>query len=196
MKRIPEDVRGELALEALRRTRALALASMLIHLSDPDDVKEEDKDSFQPTLALRTVQALKDEWLQQIRIRAADAGMIDAVGEAHDAQLGSKVGPLRRAFFSSAPCFGRLAITFTTLTIQGVVQRREHEGDQREPRWGLRGHAGRVKQTRKNQMQFCSLLNIPYHVEADRSSGMDANMLGTRVSGSRRQEPKPQSSLA
>ena len=30
-------------------------------------------------------------------------------------------------------------------------------------------------------MQFCSLLNIPYHVEADRSSGMDANMLGTRV---------------
>lgn len=99
MKRIPEDVRGELALEALRRTKALALASMLIHLNDPDDVKEVDKDSFQPTLALRTVQALKDEWLQQIRIRAADAGMIDAVGEAHDAQLGSKVGPLRRAFF-------------------------------------------------------------------------------------------------
>lgn len=80
MKRIPECLRGELTLEALRRTEALSLASMLIHLSDPDDVKEDSKDSFEPTLDLQTVRALKDEWLRQIRIRAVGPSMIDAPG--------------------------------------------------------------------------------------------------------------------
>lgn len=78
VKRIPEDLRGVLMLEALRKTEALSLASMLIHFSDPDDVKEEEKDSFEPTLNRQVVRDLKDEWLRQIRIRAAGAAMIDA----------------------------------------------------------------------------------------------------------------------
>lgn len=72
LKRLPEDVRNDLALEALRKTEALSVASLLIHLSDPDDQKERGNGVFQPTLELNTVVAMKAEWLRLIRIRAAD----------------------------------------------------------------------------------------------------------------------------
>ncbi|WP_246795462.1 KAP family P-loop NTPase fold protein [Burkholderia perseverans] len=78
VKRIPEDLRGGLMLEALRKTEALSLAAMLIHLNDPDDIAEEDKGAFEPTLNHQAVRELKDEWLQIIRIRSAGAAMIDA----------------------------------------------------------------------------------------------------------------------
>lgn len=71
LKRIPEDVRGALMLEALRKTGALSVAAVLIHLNDPADRKETDRDDFNPTLDLSTVEAMKVEWLRQIRERAA-----------------------------------------------------------------------------------------------------------------------------
>lgn len=72
LKRIPENVRGGLALEALRKTEALSVASILIHLSDPADRNEGDKETFEPALDPNTVAAMKAEWLGLIRGRAAD----------------------------------------------------------------------------------------------------------------------------
>lgn len=70
LRRIPEDLRGGLALEALRQTKALSVAAMLIHLSDPSDRQE--GDAFNPALDLNTVEAMKAEWLCLMRSRAAD----------------------------------------------------------------------------------------------------------------------------
>jgi hypothetical protein len=76
LKRIPEDIRGGLALEALRKTEALSVASILIHLSDPTDRNEGESGAFEPALDLNTVVAMKTEWLRLIRIRAADDALI------------------------------------------------------------------------------------------------------------------------
>ncbi|WP_194761185.1 KAP family P-loop NTPase fold protein [Pantoea ananatis] len=76
LKRIPEDVRGGIALEALRKTEALSVTSILIHLSDPTDRNEGESGAFEPALDLDTVVAMKTEWLQLIRIRAADDALI------------------------------------------------------------------------------------------------------------------------
>ncbi|PMY68487.1 MULTISPECIES: P-loop NTPase fold protein [Pseudomonas] len=70
LKYIPEDKRGGLAIEALRETKALSVAVMLIHLSDP--VAHKNKANFEPTLDLPTVEAMKAIWLQLVRSRAAD----------------------------------------------------------------------------------------------------------------------------
>lgn len=70
LKYIPEDKRGGLAVEAFRETKALSVAVMLIHLSDPTD--HEDAADFKPTLDLPTVEAMKAIWLQLVRSRAAD----------------------------------------------------------------------------------------------------------------------------
>lgn len=78
LKRIPEDVRGGLALEALRKTEALSVASILIHLSDPTDRNEGESRAFEPALDLNTVVAMKAEWLRLIRIRAADGDALIA----------------------------------------------------------------------------------------------------------------------
>lgn len=67
---IPEDKRGSLAIEAFRETKALSLAAILIHLSDPAD--HSDEADFKPTLNLPTVDAMKAIWLHLIRSRAAD----------------------------------------------------------------------------------------------------------------------------
>ena len=72
LKRIPENVRGGLAIEALRKTEALSVASLLIHLSDPADRNEGDGGAFEPALDLNTVAAMKAEWLRLMRGRAAD----------------------------------------------------------------------------------------------------------------------------
>lgn len=78
LKRIPEDVRGSLALEALRKTNSLSVASMLIHLSDPADRNEESGDTVGPTLDLSTVEAMKALWLELMRSRTAnDDVMLD-----------------------------------------------------------------------------------------------------------------------
>ncbi|UGA52444.1 hypothetical protein [Dickeya fangzhongdai] len=78
LKRIPEDVRGGLALEALRKTKALSVASILIHLSDPTNRNEGESRTFEPALDLNTVGAMKTEWLRLIRIRAADGDALIA----------------------------------------------------------------------------------------------------------------------
>lgn len=76
LKRIPEEARGDLALEALRQTKALSVAAILIHLNDPADKKE--GDAFDPALTLDTVTAMKAEWLRLIRSRAADGDALIA----------------------------------------------------------------------------------------------------------------------
>lgn len=77
LNRISKDVRGDLALEALRKTKALSVASILIHLSDPADRKG-DGGTIDPTLDLNTVNAMKDLWLQLMRDRAVNHdGLID-----------------------------------------------------------------------------------------------------------------------
>lgn len=78
LKGIPEDVRGSLALEALRKTEALSVASILIHLSDPTDRNEGESRAFEPALDLNTVVAMKAEWLRLIKIRAADSDALIA----------------------------------------------------------------------------------------------------------------------
>ena len=70
LKAIPEDKRGSLAVEAFRETKALSVAAILVHLSDPADHK--DKADFKPTLDVPTVEAMKAIWLQLVRSRAAD----------------------------------------------------------------------------------------------------------------------------
>ncbi|MEM0674894.1 P-loop NTPase fold protein [Dickeya oryzae] len=78
LKRIPEDVRGGLALEALRKTKALSVASILIHLNDPTSRNEDEGGAFDPGLALNTVTAMKAEWLRLIRDRATDGDALIA----------------------------------------------------------------------------------------------------------------------
>ncbi|HGM6349847.1 TPA: P-loop NTPase fold protein [Serratia marcescens] len=78
LKRIPEDIRGGLALEALRKTEALSVSSLLIHLSDPDDQNESDGGAFEPELDLNTVAAMKAEWLRLMRGRAANGNTLFA----------------------------------------------------------------------------------------------------------------------
>ncbi|HRL94094.1 MAG TPA: P-loop NTPase fold protein [Pseudomonas sp.] len=72
LKRIPRELRGGLVIEALRQTQALSVAAMLIHLSDPADLKEGKADTFDPALGLKTIEAMKTLWLQLVRERAAD----------------------------------------------------------------------------------------------------------------------------
>lgn len=76
LKRIPDDVRGGLALKALRQTKALSVAGIVIHLSDPADRKEGENDAFDPALDLGTVEAMKAEWLRLMRSRAADGNAL------------------------------------------------------------------------------------------------------------------------
>lgn len=76
LKRIPEEVRGGLALEALRQTKALSVAAILIHLNDPAEQK--DGDAFDPALTLDTVTAMKAEWLRLIRSCAANGSALIA----------------------------------------------------------------------------------------------------------------------
>lgn len=78
LKRIPEDVRGNLTLEALRKTKALSVAAILIHLNDPSNRKEGEDNAFDPALDPETVEAMKAEWLQLVRSRAADGDALIA----------------------------------------------------------------------------------------------------------------------
>jgi hypothetical protein len=73
LKRIPEDVRSNRVLEALRSTGALSVGAILIHLNDPAARKKEDQGTFDPALDLATVEAMKVELVRQIRGRASDA---------------------------------------------------------------------------------------------------------------------------
>lgn len=72
LRRIPMETRGRIAMEALRQTKALSVAGMLIHLSDPADHQKESNRDYHPALDLNTVQAMKAVWLQLIRSRAED----------------------------------------------------------------------------------------------------------------------------
>ena len=74
LKRIPEAVRGQLAIEALRKTRALSVAAILIDLNDPAQQRDRDAAMFDPALDLDTVEAMKREWLLVMRSRAAGGG--------------------------------------------------------------------------------------------------------------------------
>ncbi|WP_186095377.1 KAP family P-loop NTPase fold protein [Burkholderia gladioli] len=78
LKRVPEDIRGDLALEALRKTKALSVASILIHLDDPSDRREGEGGTFDPALNVDTVEAMKAEWLLVMRDRAADGDALIA----------------------------------------------------------------------------------------------------------------------
>lgn len=69
LKAVPEGERGRLATEALRETKALSVAGIIIHLNDPNDHK--DVADFTPALDLETLDAMKAIWLNLIRSRAA-----------------------------------------------------------------------------------------------------------------------------
>ncbi|ERK99219.1 hypothetical protein O999_01120 [Pseudomonas putida LF54] len=78
IRRVPAELRDRLLTDALRETKALSVAAMLIHLSDPADHKPERGRDFEPVLDLETVQAMKAVWLQIIRSRAdSDQSLID-----------------------------------------------------------------------------------------------------------------------
>ncbi|GLS20703.1 hypothetical protein GCM10007874_37200 [Labrys miyagiensis] len=78
LKRIPSEIRGKLAIEALARSEALSVGAVLIHLSDPADREEGKEDRSEPTLDIQTVEAMKVEWLRQVRIRAGEPGRLIA----------------------------------------------------------------------------------------------------------------------
>lgn len=78
LKRIPAEARAKLALDALKRSGALSVAAILIHLNDPKDRKEGTQDDFDPALDIQTVELMKAEWLRQMRIRAAEPGRLVA----------------------------------------------------------------------------------------------------------------------
>ncbi|MBB2157341.1 NTPase [Gluconacetobacter diazotrophicus] len=78
LKRIPKDVRGNLAVEALRSTGALSVGAVLINLNDPTSDEENKRANFDPALELATVEAMKTEWLRLIRERAADISRLIA----------------------------------------------------------------------------------------------------------------------
>ncbi|GAA6163998.1 hypothetical protein NBRC116590_17020 [Pelagimonas sp. KU-00592-HH] len=63
---IPGAKRGQLALDALKSTGALQVASLIIHLNDPTDRPTGREGSLEPVLTSEEVQSLKDEWLRQL----------------------------------------------------------------------------------------------------------------------------------
>lgn len=78
VKNIHDDIRGDLVLEALRQTKALSIAAMLINLSDPSDQEAGEVRDYEPPLNLDAVKAMKAEWLRLIRVRAADGDALMA----------------------------------------------------------------------------------------------------------------------
>lgn len=74
LARVQEGERGGLAIDALCKTKALSVAAILIHLSDPADQRQ--GEVFEPTLDHNTVIAMKVEWLRLMRLRAADANTL------------------------------------------------------------------------------------------------------------------------
>jgi predicted KAP-like P-loop ATPase len=67
--RLPRDERGALTLAAFRSSKALSVAAMIIHLNDPES--QEEGSRIEPKLEKETVEEMKDEWVRQIRERAA-----------------------------------------------------------------------------------------------------------------------------
>lgn len=78
LKRLSEDVRNQLAVEALRQTGALSMGAILIHLNDPADLEDGDSANFDPALDLSTVGTMKAEWLRLIRERVTKPGELIA----------------------------------------------------------------------------------------------------------------------
>ncbi|UTD55096.1 KAP family P-loop NTPase fold protein [Halomonas sp. MS1] len=76
LKKIPQELRGELAFRALHQTQALSVAGILIHLDDPKDQSEDRTSAFDPSLELKDVEAMKVEWLRLIRNLAADGSTL------------------------------------------------------------------------------------------------------------------------
>ncbi|CAH1696671.1 hypothetical protein CHELA1G11_50006 [Hyphomicrobiales bacterium] len=72
LKRIPTEDRLDLAIAALRTTRALSVAGILIALNDPENQKDKDRGNFEPALDEAAVLAMKTEWLRQIVVLASD----------------------------------------------------------------------------------------------------------------------------
>jgi hypothetical protein len=77
LKRIPIDVRGTVAIDALRQSEALSVAATLIQLSDPAAQTDGRGGTFDPALDIVTVEAMKAEWLRLMRNRAAAGGGTD-----------------------------------------------------------------------------------------------------------------------
>lgn len=62
--RLPETDRSSLVLQAFRQTGALSVAAILIHLNSPAEQK--DGSQREPSLDEEAVQAIKNEWLEQL----------------------------------------------------------------------------------------------------------------------------------
>ncbi len=71
LKSVPTADRGREALDALRKTGALSLAAILIHLNDPADCPENERENFEPNLTADELAQLKTEWLRQLEALAA-----------------------------------------------------------------------------------------------------------------------------
>lgn len=76
IEKIPAPERGKLTLKAFRETKALSVAAILIHLNDPSDRDEKERDSFEPKLDSKTLQSMKKEWLKQVRALAANGSAL------------------------------------------------------------------------------------------------------------------------
>ncbi|WP_324622612.1 KAP family P-loop NTPase fold protein [Delftia lacustris] len=74
LHRVPEKMRGELALAALRKTKALAVGALMIQLSE-SSAEKNDGVTF-PVLNSEAIQMIKNEWLDIVRTLSIESNAL------------------------------------------------------------------------------------------------------------------------
>ena len=75
-RRLPEAERGSLLLDALRKSRALSVGSILIHLNSPDEQSGDSR--LEPAISSDWVQRLKSEWIEQVEQLSREGQLLEA----------------------------------------------------------------------------------------------------------------------
>ncbi|UZD91918.1 KAP family P-loop NTPase fold protein [Cognatishimia activa] len=72
LRSLPAEERSQHAIDALRKTGALQVASTLIHLNDPASQSENSSNRLEPALTAEELDGLKQEWLHLVRQLSGD----------------------------------------------------------------------------------------------------------------------------
>lgn len=78
LKRLPEDDREGLLIDALRKTCALSVMATIIHLNDPNDREDTQPSTREPDLAPDALERIKAEWVNQVEGMAASGALLAA----------------------------------------------------------------------------------------------------------------------
>jgi predicted KAP-like P-loop ATPase len=76
IRRIEAEKRGDLAIDALKKSEALTLAAALIDINDPENPGNHISGNFHPILHSDTVNVMKKEWVTQIQALANKSDQI------------------------------------------------------------------------------------------------------------------------